>query len=181
MADADELYAAAAGRERSGRAAGRSVSPVPEDFHTLTPHLTVRGVERAVDFYRRAFGAEELYRNLLPDGETVVHAELLVGDSRFFVRDEFPDRGVLSPLSLGGSPITLHLYVRNATAAFERAVRAGAEVLMPLIDTFWGDRYGMVRDPFGHTWSIASRIEDLSPAEIQERARAWHEEKWNGR
>jgi uncharacterized glyoxalase superfamily protein PhnB len=172
MTDADEMSAELRhARSVSGRG---GVPPVPEEFHTVTPHLTVRGCARAIDFYARAFGARELFRNHLPDGATVVHAELLIGDSRLFVSDEFPERGVLSPLALGGSPVALHLYVRDADAAFRRAVEVGAEVLMPLADTFWGERYGILRDPFGHKWSISSRIEDLSPAELQRRAREWH-------
>lgn len=147
------------------------VQPVPEEFHTLTPHLVVRGVAAAVDFYRRAFGADELYRNLAPDGESIVHSELVVGDSPFFVNDEFPDHGVLSPMTVGGTAVTLHLYVADVDALFERAVAAGAEVVFPLQDCFWGDRYAIVRDPFGHRWSLASRLENLSPGEIQERAR----------
>ena len=146
---------------------------VPEEFHTITPHLVVRDVPRAVEFYRRAFAAEELFRNVTPDGGSVMHSELLLGDSRFFVNEEFPDHGVVSPQALNGSPVTLHLYVADVDAWFARAVEAGAEVLFPLQDCFWGDRYAQLRDPFGHRWSIASRIEDLSPAELQERAREW--------
>jgi uncharacterized glyoxalase superfamily protein PhnB len=148
----------------------RPVSPVPEEFHTITPHLVVRGVAEAVEFYRRAFGAEELLRNLAPDGKSIMHCELLLGDSRFFVNDEFPEQGVLSPLGLPGTAVTLHLYVEDVDGFFARAVAAGAEVLMPVTDAFWGDRYGMLRDPFGHRWSVASRIEDLSPNELQRRA-----------
>jgi uncharacterized glyoxalase superfamily protein PhnB len=147
-----------------------SVAPIPEDFHTITPHLVVRGVAAAVEFYRLAFGAQELLRNLAPDGRTIMHCELLLGDSRFFVNDEFPDHGVLSPLGLGGSPVTLHLYVEDVDAFFARAVAAGAQVLMPVADAFWGDRYGILQDPFGHRWSVASRIEDLSPADLKLRA-----------
>jgi uncharacterized glyoxalase superfamily protein PhnB len=147
-----------------------SVSPIPEDFHTITPHLVVRGVAAAVDFYRQAFGAQELLRNVAPDGRTIMHCELLLGDSRFFVNDEFPDHGLLSPLALGGSPVTLHLYVEDVDAFVGRAVAAGAQVLMPVADAFWGDRYGILQDPFGHRWSVASRIEDLSPADLKLRA-----------
>jgi PhnB protein len=149
------------------------VSRVPEDFHTLTPHLVVRGVERAVAFYHAAFGAHELLRNLAPDGKTVMHSELLLGDSRFLINDEFPDRGVVSPETLGGTPVTLHLYVDDVDAVFRQAVDAGAQVLTPVQDAFWGDRYGIVRDPFGHRWSVGSRIEDLSPQELQRRAADW--------
>jgi uncharacterized glyoxalase superfamily protein PhnB len=151
------------------------VSRVPEDFHTITPHLVVRGVERAVRFYHAAFGAHELLRNLAPDGTTIMHSELLLGDSRFLVNDEMPDWGVLSPEALGGTPVSLHLYVDDVDAFFQRAVDAGAEVLMPVQDTFWGDRYGIVRDPFGHRWSVGSRIEDLSPQELRRRAAEWSE------
>jgi uncharacterized glyoxalase superfamily protein PhnB len=151
------------------------VKPVPEDFHTISPHLVVRGVAAAVDFYRKAFGAQELYRNFAPGGKSIMHSELLLGDSRFFVNDEFPEHGVLSPPAIGGTPVTLHLYVEDVDAFFTRAVNAGAEVLMPVADCFWGDRFGILRDPFGHKWSVASRLEDLSPAEVQERARAF---KW---
>jgi PhnB protein len=150
-----------------------------EDFHTITPHLIVRGVAQAVEFYHQAFGAEELYRNLAPDGKAIMHSELLLGDSRFFLHDEFPDHGALSPLGLNGTAITLHLYVEDVDALFQRAVNAGAEVLMPLANCFWGDRFGILKDPFGHQWSVATRIEDLSPAQIQERAAAFNAQNPN--
>jgi uncharacterized glyoxalase superfamily protein PhnB len=149
---------------------------VPEDFHTITPQLTVNGVAAAIEWYTRALGANELLRNLAPDGTSVMHAELLLGDSRFFVVDEFPE-SARSPRALGGSPVTLHLYVEDVDALFDRAVSAGAEVLLPVADQFWGDRYGMLGDPFGHRWSIASRIEDLSPRKLQERAATWAKEQ----
>jgi PhnB protein len=145
----------------------------PPDFHTITPHLTVGGVEAAVAFYRDAFGAAELYRNLAPDGRSVMHCEMLCGDSRFFIHDEFPESARLSPAGLGlkQSPVTLHLYVDDVDSLYERALKAGAEVVLPLADCFWGDRYAILRDPFGHNWSIASQIEDLSPSEVNARAR----------
>ena len=133
-----------------------------DDFHTITPHLIVRDAPRAIEFYTRAFGASELYRNRAPDGKSVMHAELMLGDSRFLLHDEFPDQNLLSPLAYQGTGITLHLYVDN--------VDAGAEVLMPVEDCFWGDRYGILRDPFGHRWSVATRLKDLSPTQVQERA-----------
>ena len=148
---------------------------VPEDFHTITPHLVVRGVANAVAWYSTAFGAHELLHNAAPDGERIMHCEMLLGDSRFFVVDEFPG-AALSPQSLGGTSVTLHLYVEDVDTLFERAVAGGAEVILPVADQFWGDRYGMLRDPFGHRWSIASRIEDLSPKQLQARAAAWAEE-----
>jgi uncharacterized glyoxalase superfamily protein PhnB len=145
---------------------------VPEDFHTITPQLVVNGVAEAIDWYTKALGANELVRNLAQDGKSIMHSELLLGDSRFFVVDEFPG-SMASPASLGGTSITLHLYVRDVDALFGRAVAAGATVLMPVADQFWGDRYGILKDPFGHRWSIASRIEDLSPNALQARAAAW--------
>jgi uncharacterized glyoxalase superfamily protein PhnB len=148
----------------------KPVTPVPDDFRTITPHLVVRGVAAAVDFYRRAFGAEELYRNLAPDGVSIMHSELLLGDSRFFVNDEFPEHGVLAPSADTGTGITLHLYVPDVDAFYQRAVAAGVQVIFPLRDCFWGDRYCIFRDPFGHRWSVASRIEDLAPQEINRRA-----------
>jgi PhnB protein len=149
-------------------------SRVPEDFHTITPHLVVKGVPKAIAWYTKALGAHELLRNPGPDGEMIMHAELLLGDSRFFVVDEFP--GATSPQTLGGTAVTLHLYVEDVDALFDRAVGAGAEVILGVADQFWGDRYGMLRDPFGHRWSIASRIEDLSPRQLQQRAASWAEE-----
>jgi len=145
-------------------------TPVLEDFHTITPHLVVRDAAQAVAFYTRAFGAEERYRNLAPNGESIVHSELLLGDSRFFVNEEFPDHDQHSPIHYGGTAVTLHLYVSDVDTLFIRAVNAGAEIIIELADQFWGDRYGRLRDPFGHEWSLASRIEDLSPDEIHQRA-----------
>jgi uncharacterized glyoxalase superfamily protein PhnB len=141
-----------------------------EDFHTITPHLTVRGVPEAVEFYQKAFGAAELYRNMAPDGKSVMHSEVVLGDSRFFLHDEFPEHGEISPLGVPATGVVLHLYVDDVDDLYERAVAAGATVLMPLQDCFWGDRYAIVRDPFGHRWSMATRIEDLSPRDLQERA-----------
>jgi PhnB protein len=149
-----------------------TTTPVPEDFHTITPQIVVKGVAAAIDWYSLALGAHELLRNVAPDGTSIMHAELLLGDSRFFVVDEFPD-SIVSPSTLGGTTVTMHLYVRDVDALFNRAVEAGATVVMPVADQFWGDRYGILLDPFGHRWSIASRIEDLSPKKLQDRAKAW--------
>jgi PhnB protein len=146
------------------------VTKVLDDFHTITPHLTVRGVADAIAFYRRAFGAAELYRNLAPDGKSVMHAELMLGDSRFFLHDEFPDHGEVTPLGGQATGVVLHLYVDDVDEMFQSAVLAGATVIMPVQDCFWGDRYGILVDPFGHRWSIATRIEDLSPRQLQKRA-----------
>ena len=147
-------------------------SRVPEDFHTITPQLVVKGVAEAIDWYSRALGANELLRHAAPDGTRIMHSELLLGDSRFFVVDEF-DGSMKSPATLGGSAVTLHLYVHDVDALFKRAIGAGATVLMPVADQFWGDRYGMLTDPFGHRWSMASRIEDLSPRDLHTRAESW--------
>jgi PhnB protein len=144
----------------------------PEGFRSITPHLAVRGAAAAVQFYREAFGAEELYRNLTADGAAVVHSELLLGESRFFVNDEFPEHGVRSPLTAGGASVTLHLYVDDVDAVFARATAAGAQVLLPPADQFWGDRYGILEDPFGHRWSVATMLEDLAPDEIKRRSAA---------
>jgi PhnB protein len=147
-----------------------TVTQPVDDFHTITPHLIVRDAPRAIEFYTRAFGAAELYRNLAPDGKSVMHAELMLGDSRFLLHDEFPDRNLMSPLAFQGTGVTLHLYVDDVDAVFAAAVAAGAETLMPVEDCFWGDRYGILKDPFGHRWSVATRMKDLSPGDLQKRA-----------
>jgi len=149
----------------------KQVKAIPEGFHSVTPHLTVRGAAKAIDFYKRAFGAEELGRMPAPDGK-VMHAAIKIGDSVVFLNDEFPEMGGRSPEALGGTPAALHLYVGDVDKAFARAVAAGAEVRAPVADMFWGDRYGRLADPFGHVWSLASHKEDLTPDEIGKRAAA---------
>ena len=139
---------------------------VPEGYHTITPQLTVDDASRAIDWYKKALGAEELGRSNGPDGK-VMHAELTIGNSRFMVNDAM--MGGKGPGVLGGSPASLWLYVDDCDALFNRAVRAGAPVQMPLADQFWGDRGGAVADPEGYTWWIATHKEDLTPAEIQQR------------
>lgn len=134
---------------------------------TLIPHIACRKAAEAAEFYKQAFGAELLAMHQLPDGR-VMHATLKIGDSQLYLCDEFPEHGGHSPASLGGSPVTLHLLVGDSDAVFARAVDAGCEIRMPLEDMFWGDRYGMVRDPFGHLWSIATTIREVSPEEMQE-------------
>jgi uncharacterized glyoxalase superfamily protein PhnB len=151
-------------------AAAGSVRPIPEGFHTLTPSLTVHNATEAIEFYKRAFGAEELSRAPAPDGRRIWHAELKIGDSRLMLNDEFPEMGGgRGPRSLGGTATSLHLYVRDADAVFKRAVEAGATVSMPIMDAFWGDRYGKVTDPFGHEWGIATHKEDVSEEERRRR------------
>lgn len=143
------------------------VQAVPQGFHTLTPHLVVRGAEKAIEFYKKAFGAELLGDVAkMPDGK-VMHAMLRIGDSFLMLNDEMPEHGALSPLSGGNSSITIHIYTDNVDTAFDRATSAGAKVKMPLMDQFWGDRYGVVTDPFGHQWSLATHVKDLSPEEMK--------------
>ncbi len=143
-----------------------SVKPIPEGYHTLTPFLTVRNAERAIEFYKQAFGAQERGVAKGPDGK-VMHAEVKIGDSVIMLSDEYPEFGSLSPQSIGGSPMGLHIYIENVDAAFDRAVKAGAQVEMPVADQFWGDRYGKLKDPFGHKWSIATHVKDMSADEMK--------------
>jgi len=142
------------------------VRAVPDGFHTLTPHITVRDADKALEFYKNALGAEVLNVARMPDGK-VIHAALRIGDSMLMLNDEFPEMGGLSPLSTGGAGVTIHIYTENVDEAFNRAVAAGAKVAMPLMDQFWGDRYGIVSDPFGHKWSIATHTKDMSFEEMQ--------------
>jgi uncharacterized glyoxalase superfamily protein PhnB len=141
------------------------VKAVPEGFHTLTPHITVRDAPRAIDFYQKAFGAEVLGIHDGPEGK-IMHATLKIGDSMLMLNDEFPEWGALGPPSTGASGVIIHMYLENVDAAFQRVVSAGATVKMPLGDAFWGDRYGAVVDPFGHTWSLASKVRDVSKDEL---------------
>jgi len=158
-------------RAKAKPAAKARPKPVPVGYHTVTPHLVVRDGNKAIDFYKAAFGAKELMRMPGPGG-AIMHAELKVGDSRIMLADEWP-QGPKSASSLGGSPVVVSLYVTNADAVYERAVKAGAKVLMPLGDAFWGDRYGQVQDPFGHIWSVATHKEDVTPKEMARRAAAF--------
>jgi uncharacterized glyoxalase superfamily protein PhnB len=144
--------------------------PVPDGTHTLTPHLTVKGADKAIDFYKRAFGAQEISRYAGPGGN-IMHASIRIGDSQLFLNDEFPQMGAKSPLAFGGSAVTLTLYVEDVDTVFKRAVDAGAKSTMPVADQFWGDRYGTLTDPFGHQWAIATHKEDLTPAELEKRGR----------
>jgi uncharacterized glyoxalase superfamily protein PhnB len=154
-------------------AATRSVRPIPEGYHSLTPTLILSNAAEAIEFYKRAFGAQELGRMASPDGQKIWHAELQIGDSRLMLGDEMPEAGSRSPQSLGGSPAGIHLYVEDADAVFQRAVEAGATVVMPLENAFWGDRYGQLTDPFGHRWGIATHIQDLTEEEMMRGAQAF--------
>ena len=148
------------------------VKPVPEGFHTVTPHLVIKGAVEAIEFYKKAFGAEEISKMPGPDGR-LMHAAVKIGDSIVFLVDEAPQWGSRGPQSLGGTPVGIHLYVEDVDAVFQRAVAAGATVKMPLEDMFWGDRYGVVTDPFGHNWSLASRRENLTSDQIAKNAQAF--------
>ncbi len=151
----------------------KSVKTIPEGYHSVTPYLIVRGAARAIDFYEKAFGAKELFRMPQPDGR-VGHAELQIGDSRIMLADEHPEVGARSPQSVGGSPVTIHLYVDDVDATVAGAVTAGARVTRPVADQFYGDRSGGLTDPFGHVWYVATHVEDVPADEIERRAAAQH-------
>jgi len=146
------------------------VKGVPEGTHSITTHLVIKGAAKAVDFYQNAFGAQVLGVHKTPDGK-VMHAELKIGDSRIMFADEFPGMGsASSPETLGGTTAVLNLYSEDVDSLFKQAVSAGATVVFPLVDQFWGDRYGQVRDPFGHCWALGQHIEDVAPEEMERRA-----------
>ncbi len=150
----------------------KAVKRIPEGCHGVIPHLVVSDSNRAIEFYKKAFGAKELERMPGPDGKSVAHAHLQIAGGHLYMCDESPGMNALAPTSIGGTPVSLHLYVENVDAAFPLAVEAGATVTMPLMDMFWGDRFGKLRDPFGHEWSMASHIEDVPPAQMLERGKA---------
>lgn len=145
-----------------------AVKPIPEGYHTATAYLIVKDAASALDFYKKAFGATELMRLAGPGGK-VMHAEIKIGDSPIMLADEFPEMGARSPQSLGGSPVSLLLYVEDVDARFNQAIAAGATVQRAVKDQFYGDRSGTLVDPFGHVWSIATHKEDVSPAEMDKR------------
>lgn len=145
------------------------ISPIPSGFHTVTPHLVCDGAADAIEFYKSAFGAAEVCRHAGPDGR-IFHAQVRIGDSPVMLFDEMPDCGALGPRALKGSSVTIHLSVENADEVFGQAVIAGAKIKMPMQEMFWGARYGVVEDPFGHNWSIATQVRDVSSAELQQAA-----------
>jgi PhnB protein len=145
------------------------VKPIPEGYHAVTPYLVVSDGAGAIEFYKKAFGAKELFRMTRPDGK-VGHAEIRIGDSCVMVADEAPEVEARSPQSVGGTPVMLHLYVEDVDRVFSQAVAAGATVLRPVSDQFYGDRTGGVADPYGHRWYIATHVEDVSPEEVKKRA-----------
>jgi PhnB protein len=143
-----------------------TIKAVPDGMHTVTPHLVCAGAADAIAFYKAAFNATETSRLPGPDGR-LMHASIRIGDSTVMLVDEMPEHGTRGPKSLNGSPVVIHLYVDDADAFAERAVRAGAKSIMAVTEMFWGDRYGQIEDPFGHRWSIATHVRDLSPEEMQ--------------
>lgn len=149
------------------------VRPIPKGYHSVTPGLSVRNAAQAIDFYKKAFGAKEKTRMAGPDGKSVMHAELKIGDSKFMLGEEMPQMGQPSPQTLNGTTVNLYIYVKNVDKVFDRAVKAGASVVMPVSDAFWGDRYGQLKDPFGHAWGIATRKKNLSEKEMKKAAEKW--------
>lgn len=145
---------------------------IPEEFHSVTPYFTFQDARKAIDFYTRAFGAQERYVMPGPDGRGVMHAEILIGDSVLMMGEEHPQQDCRSAETLGASPISFYLYVEDVDETFRAAVAAGAEEQMPVQEMFWGDRVGTVRDPFGYSWSLATHTRDLTPEEIRQGAEA---------
>ena len=144
-----------------------TVKPVPDDMHTVTPHLICAGAADAIEFYKRAFNAVEEARLPGPDGK-IMHAQVRIEGSAVMLVDEMPEWGALSPRSLKGSPVTIHIFVPDVDAFVNRAVAAGAKVTMPVADMFWGDRYGKIEDPFGHSWSVGTHVRDVSMEEARQ-------------
>jgi uncharacterized glyoxalase superfamily protein PhnB len=147
-------------------------SPIPAGYHTITPAIVVRDAAKAIDFYKQAFGAEEVDRMVGPDG-SIMHAEIRIGDSLIMLGEENEQWGTRSPLSLNGVHGSLHIYVADADAAVDRAVKAGATIRYPMEDAFWGDRYGKVTDPFGHEWGIATRVKNMTREEMEAAGKEW--------
>ncbi len=146
------------------------VSPIPQGYHSITPYLVIKGAAQAIEYYKKVFGATEVVRMNAPDGK-VGHAELQIGDSRIMLADENPSMGAgyTSAASIGASPVSLYLYLPDVDRVIERAAAAGAKILRPAQDQFYGDRSGFIQDPFGHLWGIATHVEDVSPEEMKER------------
>ncbi len=154
---------------RAAKKMVKAVEPIPEGYHSFTPYLTVRGADRAIDFYKRGLGAVELGRMTGPDGKSILHSVLEIGDSRFFISDEIPGMGCRSPETLGGTCGGLYLYVHDVDEVFRKAIAAGAAEKQPVTDMFWGDRTGTIKDPFGYEWVLATHTEDVSPTEMKRR------------
>lgn len=154
------------------------VPPIPKGLHSITPYLTVDGAEKAIEFYQKAFGANLLEKHAMPDGK-IMHSKLQIGNSVIMISDEFPESqcGTAAPTTLKSTTIMLHLYVDDADATFNQAIQAGATSKMPLIDAFWGDRYGQIQDPFGHIWSVSTQKEILTDEEVAERSASFFANK----
>jgi PhnB protein len=150
-----------------------NVKPIPEGSHAITPGLVVKNANKAIEYYKTALGAQVLGVMRGPDGQSVMHAELKIGDSKFYLGDEYPEMGAVSPQTLGGSAVSLNIYTDDSDALFKRAVAGGATVAMPLTDMFWGDRYGKIVDPFGHQWGISTHVKDVSPEEMERLGKEW--------
>ena len=146
------------------------VKPIPEGMHSVTPHLVCAGAAEAIDFYKKAFGATEVARLPGPDGK-LMHGAVRIEGSVVMLVDENPQWGALGPKALKGSPVTIHVYATDVDAFVARAVKAGAKVIMPIDDMFWGDRYGIIEDPFGHHWSVATHVRDVKPEDMSEAMR----------
>ena len=153
-----------------------NVKIIPEGYHSINPYLVVRNADRAIEFYKNAFGAEERFRMHGPNGKVIMHAELKIGDSVFMLTEESSDMKALSPESIGASPVSLYVYVKDVDSVFNQAVSEGATILHPLKDQFYGDRSGYLKDPFGHLWSIATHKKELSPDELKKAGQAFFEE-----
>ncbi len=148
------------------------VKSIPEGYHSLTPYLVINGAADAMEYYKKAFGAVELFR--MEHGEKIGHAEMKIGDSPFMLADEFPEMGFVSPQTLGGSPVGIMIYVDDVDTIYPQAIAAGGTEMKPLQDQFYGDRSGTLTDPFGHVWTVATHKEDVSPEEIEKRLAGMH-------
>lgn len=151
----------------------KSIKPIPEGYHTVTPYIIVKDAAKAIEFYKKALGAKELYRMAMDNG-VIGHAEIQIGDSKIMLADEFPDMKALSPTAYKGTPVSFMIYVNDVDSAAKVAVNAGMSVKKPVADQFYGDRTGTFEDPFGHIWSIGTHIEDVSPEEMKKRMSALH-------
>jgi PhnB protein len=156
----------------------KQTEAIPKNYHTVTPSLMVNGAANAIDFYKKALGAEEIMRFPGPDGR-IMHAEIRIGDSVIMLGDEMPEQGARGPKSIGGTPVSFFVYRENVDAAWKRAIDAGAKEVMPLIDQFWGDRAGCLVDPFGHQWWLAQHVKDLTPEELHKAAEAFFSQPAN--
>jgi PhnB protein len=150
-----------------------NAKPIPEGYHSVTPYLIIKGAAEAIEYYKKSFGATELFRMPTPDGK-IGHAELKIGDSPIMLADEHPDLGHVGPQTLGGTPVGILIYVDDVDTIYKRAISGGGQEVKPLQDQFYGDRSGTLKDPFGHMWTIATHVEDVAPEEMEKRMAAAH-------